>query len=578
MENKTSVFKPTGFIKCCKSKLVRNLAIAAVLLLSVFAMLLLDANNTLRDNYFPFLKGFDIASHDITNATWQIFILIFVAAAIILVGNIFQTLVINAVAGKDAKKGKKIAIGIIYYAIIAGIVAGVFFIFRALVPSMDSAAFNATKDGVVTDLLLVLLISLIPVAVLFAAIFAVYYICKLLGMLFNAEIDEKNASVYAPIGFIKCCKSKIIRNIVSALVLVLSVFAMLILDANNTIKKNYFSFLDGIKIADHDITNATWQIFILIFAALSILLVGNIFHNAIVNRCAGKDAAKGKKTAISVIYNVLLVAAAVGVFFILRAVLPNMDTETFNATKDGVFNDLLLVFLMSIIPIVALFAVIFAVYYIIKLIMILFTHKKADAEEAPAEAAEEPVAEEAPAEAAEEPVAEEDPEAPVITIPAPNPEKKFLRVSKSFTGKLCQSSEVVQSYYGAIKNHILGYKRATSRTSWGYDSFRLGRDTKVKITISGKTLEVYFALDPETYKESKYFINDVSKIRKYADTPVKLKIKSERSLKHAKELIDIVFEGIERKEKTPNVDYYLTYKNDKALVAMGWAKYTNSRF
>ena len=112
------------------------------------------------------------------------------------------------------------------------------------------------------------------------------------------------------------------------------------------------------------------------------------------------------------------------------------------------------------------------------------------------------------------------------------------RYRRSFLSRLSQSRGNVQEYYSVIKNAFLSYKGVKGRVSWGYESFNRGRVKLAKVNAKSSTLYVYLALDPATLEGTKYFFTDVSNKKKYAATPVLLKIKGERKLKHALELIE----------------------------------------
>ena len=58
------------------------------------------------------------------------------------------------------------------------------------------------------------------------------------------------------------------------------------------------------------------------------------------------------------------------------------------------------------------------------------------------------------------------------------------------------------------------------------------------MTIRGKTLKVYYKLNPKDYKDSTLPIKDESKVKKYSEYPAVLKVKSDLSLKRALQLVD----------------------------------------
>ncbi len=153
-----------------------------------------------------------------------------------------------------------------------------------------------------------------------------------------------------------------------------------------------------------------------------------------------------------------------------------------------------------------------------------------------------------------------------------------VRYDKSFTAKLKQTSDENKAYYNELKNELLYYKKVHSRISWRQDTFRKGRDCYAKIALRGKTLCLYLALNPQKYENSKYVVEDVSEVKKNEDTPCLYRIKNNRRLRYAKELIAEMFEGIERKETEP-VDYAADfyYEENEPLLERGLIKLIKER-
>jgi hypothetical protein len=128
------------------------------------------------------------------------------------------------------------------------------------------------------------------------------------------------------------------------------------------------------------------------------------------------------------------------------------------------------------------------------------------------------------------PVVEESvaPKAPIIRIPF---EERMLKADKD-----------MQANYNTIKNEILSYG-VKSRVSSSGDTFRLHRKTYVKLTIAGKSLKLYFALNPDDYKNSTIPVQDAGNKAIYAEIPLVFKVKSDLSMKRCKELIQTVMEN-----------------------------------
>lgn len=191
--------------------------------------------------------------------------------------------------------------------------------------------------------------------------------------------------------------------------------------------------------------------------------------------------------------------------------------------------------------------------------------------ETPAEP--EPVISETPAEA--EQIAEEATESVAATEDTADTEVALRRVvQKSFVGKLSQASKEQKEYYNELKNYILAFKRVNSRISWNFDSFNIGRNKVVRIAFRGLTMVAYFALNPEDYADTKYYPHDMGDKKKFEDTPMMVKIKSERGVKFAKELIDIICKDLPAKKDFVPENYDFVEMSDENLIANGLAKET----
>ena len=137
----------------------------------------------------------------------------------------------------------------------------------------------------------------------------------------------------------------------------------------------------------------------------------------------------------------------------------------------------------------------------------------------------------------------------------------------SFMSRLIQADSDIQDYYTVIKNALLSYKGVKARTSWNYESFNQGRLQCAKLNIKGRTLSLYLALAPEDYNATKYHFVDASGNGKFDKVPMMLKIRSDRALKYAVELIDELMKAhnIEAGPKQ-NVDYRMPYETTEALA------------
>ena len=191
--------------------------------------------------------------------------------------------------------------------------------------------------------------------------------------------------------------------------------------------------------------------------------------------------------------------------------------------------------------------------------------------EVAAEATEEPIAEAVEADGSE-PVllTEEEQEAagmPFGTAPVE------VRYRRSFLSRYIQAGDELQGYYSDIKNALLSYKGVKARISWKCETYKKQKAILSRIDVKGKAIYLYLNLDPAEFADSKYFISDASGKAGGEDTPLLLKVKSERGRNHALELIGIMMErfGFERFDRAPE-DYRMPYEDNEALIDEGLIK------
>ncbi len=154
----------------------------------------------------------------------------------------------------------------------------------------------------------------------------------------------------------------------------------------------------------------------------------------------------------------------------------------------------------------------------------------------------EEVVEEPVEEPAEEPVAEEtseeddEPKKRVVGQVNPNlpPHEKIVRIP--FQDRMETADEELRSHYNELKSEAMSYG-VKSRVSNSGDTFRLHKVTFLKITIAGKGLKLYFALDPKDYASTTLPIQDAGHKGTYKDIPLVFKVKSDLSFRRAKQLI-----------------------------------------
>ena len=111
--------------------------------------------------------------------------------------------------------------------------------------------------------------------------------------------------------------------------------------------------------------------------------------------------------------------------------------------------------------------------------------------------------------------------------------------------------------YNDIRNELQSYKKVSERFSSKVDSYRYHRELIAKMTISGKTLRLHLALNPDDFEGTKYSYQDLSAKKKYMYTPMTIKLRSKRSVKHAIELIGMLAQafGLEKNSRYKEKDY-----------------------
>lgn len=156
------------------------------------------------------------------------------------------------------------------------------------------------------------------------------------------------------------------------------------------------------------------------------------------------------------------------------------------------------------------------------------------------EAKEEPVAEE-PAEEkteAEAPEGENDPFAALRN-----------KRRASFETRLKNADFDLRHKYYDLRDHIKSYG-LSNRLSIPGDSFSAHRKRYVFITINGKHLKVYFAANPDDYKDTPIPV-ERTETKKYEDLPLQFKVRSDLSFRRAVKIVDdmLTKEGYTREDK-----------------------------
>lgn len=166
-----------------------------------------------------------------------------------------------------------------------------------------------------------------------------------------------------------------------------------------------------------------------------------------------------------------------------------------------------------------------------------------------------------------EEIAEEDVAKATEAVPAGY--ERVVRLRRSFRSRIIQSTDL-QDVYTELKNVLLGYAGVKARICQGSENFRVGKKKIAKLSVSGKALSVFLALDPFLCEEENYRFEDVSDKKSHRETPVRIRLTSRRALKQAKELISVLADG----EGLAQVgciytDFHYPYRSDEYLIKKG---------
>ncbi len=146
--------------------------------------------------------------------------------------------------------------------------------------------------------------------------------------------------------------------------------------------------------------------------------------------------------------------------------------------------------------------------------------------------------------------------APVVVAPVAAPKaEKVERIA--FPKRMQIVEDQVKVDYNDLKSYLLSYG-LNSRVSNVADSFRLGRTLFAKLTNSGNSgLKLFLPIKPEDYPDSKIPLKSAEGLKQYEDVPTFIYIRSDLSMKRAKQLIDdiMIKNGVARKNDAVAVDH-----------------------
>ena len=125
-----------------------------------------------------------------------------------------------------------------------------------------------------------------------------------------------------------------------------------------------------------------------------------------------------------------------------------------------------------------------------------------------------------------------------------------------FAQKMLTLDAKTQIYYEKIHNTFRALRNINPRISMKGVSYRKGKVLVAKISVRGKTMRLHLALDVNEFEQNVYFQKDLSDVKAYLEVPFMVKVKSDRGLKKALELIEKMCEkqAIEKKARFNAID------------------------
>ena len=128
------------------------------------------------------------------------------------------------------------------------------------------------------------------------------------------------------------------------------------------------------------------------------------------------------------------------------------------------------------------------------------------------------------------------------------------RYSNKVFLKLKMAMDRVKKYYNDFRNEINKYDKVSFKSTSSGDTLMYKRKVILKISIFSKALKVYMALNVNDF-DAKYHLVDVSKIKKYENIPLLIRVSSDRSYKYLLE----IFEKLISKYRIPLKRNYQEY-------------------
>ena len=150
-----------------------------------------------------------------------------------------------------------------------------------------------------------------------------------------------------------------------------------------------------------------------------------------------------------------------------------------------------------------------------------------------------------------------------------NGKKFYVRYSLGFDAKLRLSDDETKARYVQIVNDMRTYEGVTLEKNFSVQHVMYGNELLASLVFLGKRLCVAYALDPKKYAEGKYHGDDKSDKKRFARTPLVVRVLSDNKVETAK----YMFAELAQKYslvvgKKRSYKYDMTEKSKDELVCM----------
>ena len=109
----------------------------------------------------------------------------------------------------------------------------------------------------------------------------------------------------------------------------------------------------------------------------------------------------------------------------------------------------------------------------------------------------------------------------------------------SFRSRMHLAEKEAWERYETVRSKLLSYEDVISNETWKYERYLHHGKSVVKVKLQGKTMRLFFGLDPKDIVDEKYKIEDVGDKQTHENTPSLLIVKGPRGVKYACELIEL---------------------------------------